>query len=68
MTWLDREQSWLLDGKHVYLACDDVDGLSTFEHFLDGNGVPFVVDQREDVVVFSRDRQREWWASAPRAA
>jgi hypothetical protein len=68
MTWLDREERWLLDGKNVYLACDDAIGAEAFERLLDGHGVPFVIDRRDDVLVFSRDRLREWWASAPQAA
>jgi hypothetical protein len=65
---LDREERWLLDGKNVYLAREDAAGVSAFESLLDRHGVPFVVERCEDVVVFSCDRLREWWAAASRAA
>lgn len=68
MTWLDREERWLLDGKNVYLARKDAVGVSALERRLDAHGVPFVIDRRDDAIVFSCDRLREWWASTPETA
>ena len=68
MTWLDREERWLLDGKNVYLAREDAAGVSALERRLDAHGVPFVIERRDDAIVFSCDRLREWWASTPEAA
>ncbi len=51
--WMTREEQWLLDGKHAYLAAADAAGVSAFEQFLESHGVPFLVDRRGDAVVFS---------------
>ena len=68
MTWLERELRWLLEGKNVYLARADAAGLTAFGEFLHFQGIPFVIDERGDAVVFSCDRLSEWWTSATEAA
>ena len=68
MTWLDREHSWLVGGKNVYLARADTVGIDAFTTFLDRQGADYVIDVRDDVVVFSSDRLREWCSAASEAA
>lgn len=53
MNWMTREEQWLLDGKHTYLAAADIVGVEALEQHLTTVGVAFVVERREDVVMFS---------------
>ncbi len=57
VSWMNREQQWLLDGKHAYFATTDTTGVEAFGRFLESRGVPFVVDRRDDAVVFSQRRR-----------
>ena len=50
------------------VARADVAGLTAFGEFLHFQGIPFVIDERGDAVVFSCDRLSEWWASETEAA
>ena len=53
MNWMTREEQWLLDGKHTYLASADIVGVEALEQHLTTVGIAFVVERREDVVMFS---------------
>jgi hypothetical protein len=56
MTWTDLEEQWLRDGRHVYFAPDDEDGIEAFERHLRRKRLRFVVETRAEIpaVVFSQ--------------
>lgn len=56
MTWTELEEQWLRDGRHVYFAPDDEDGIEAFEKHLRRKRLRFVVATRSEVpaVVFAR--------------
>lgn len=60
MTWIELEEQWLRDGKHVYFAPDDEAGIGAFEQHLRRKRLRFVVHNRPDVpaVVFARPPSR----------
>lgn len=56
VTWIELEEQWLRDGKHVYFAPDDEAAIGAFEQHLRRKRLRFVVHNRPDVpaVVFAR--------------
>jgi hypothetical protein len=68
MTWIELEEQWLRDGRHVYFAPDDEDGIGAFENHLRRKRLRFVVDTRSEVpaVVFARPPRAKRSTSAAR--
>lgn len=68
MTWTELEEQWLRDGRHVYFAPDDEDGIEAFEKHLRRKRLRFVVATRSEVpaVVFARPRRAKRSTSAAR--
>jgi hypothetical protein len=56
VTWIELEEQWLRDGRHVYFAPDDHTAIAAFEQHLRGKELHFVIHSRPDVpaVVFAR--------------